>query len=179
MAVKGNQPWLWWEVTTLFSDVALIRESGTTALTVDKGHGRLERRQVWTSSALAGCSTWPHLAQAVCLEREVVLLATGELRRERAYAVTSVAAERADAQAILGWWRGHWGIENRLHWVRDLTFGEDRSPAWVAGVPEMLAALRNTVIGVLRLHGYDALAATRRHLARHPERCFTLIGLRE
>src|SRR3990172_8385912 len=74
MAVKGNQPWLWWEGTTLFSDVALIRESGTTAVTVDKGHGRLERRQVWTSSALAGCSTWPHLAQAVCLEREVVVL---------------------------------------------------------------------------------------------------------
>ena len=177
MPVKDNQPRLLWDLAHLFADAALVAETGTRARTFSKGHGRLEVRRLWTSTALAGYSDWPGLAQALCLEREVVRLNTGEVRRERVYAVTSLPPARAAAGALLALWQGHWGIENRLHWVRDVGFSEDRSAARVGGVPHGLAALRNTVIGVLRAHGHVAIAATRRTLAHHADAAVSLLGL--
>lgn len=177
MPVKDNQPQLLWDLERLFADPALVAETGTSARSFSKGHGRLEVRRLWSSTALVGYSDWPGLAQALYLEREVTRLNTGEIRRERVYAVTSLRPDQADAAALLRLWRGHWGIENRLHWVRDVGFGEDRSPARVGHVPQMLAATRNTVIGVLRAHGHAAIAATRRALARNPTAALALIGL--
>ena len=177
MPVKDNQPRLLWDLARLFADPALVAETGTGARTLDKGHGRLEVRRLRASTALVGYSDWPGLAQALCVEREVTRLNTGEVRRERVYAVTSLAPERADAAALLALWRGHWGIENRLHWVRDVGFAEDRSAARVGGVPQLLAATRNTAIGLLRAHGHSAIAATRRALARHAEAAVALLGL--
>lgn len=175
--VKENQPALDWDLEQLFADPALVAATGTRTVTCDKGHGRLEVRRLWTSTALDGYSDWPGLAQALCLEREVVRLNTGELRRERAYAVTSLAPNQADAAALLRLWRGHWEIENRLHWVRDVGFAEDRSSARVGSVPQGLAATRNTVIGLLRAPGHTAIAATRRALARNPTATLARIGL--
>jgi hypothetical protein len=177
MAVKDNQPQLLEDVLRLFADPALVAATGTCARRFSKGHGRLEVRRLWSSCALVGYSDWPGLAQALCLEREVVRLNTGEVRRERAYAVTSVPPEQADAGALLTLWRGHWGIENQLHWVRDVGFAEDRSAARVGKVPHTLAATRNTVIGLLRAHGHAAIAATRRALAHHAEAAVSLLGL--
>lgn len=177
MMVKDNQPHLLWELEQLFADPALVAATGGSARSVDKGHGRLEVRRLWTSTALLGYSDWPGLAQALCREREVVRLNTGEVRRERVYAVTSLPPEQADAQTLLRLWRGHWGIENRLHWVRDVGFAEDRSATRAGGVPQGLAALRNTVIGLLRAHEHAAIAATRRALARNPAAALTLLGL--
>ena len=64
---------------------------------------------------------------------------------ERAYAITSLPVERADAARLLSIWRGHWGIENRLHWVRDVVFGEDQSRVRTGSAPQLPAALRNLV----------------------------------
>ena len=177
MAVKENQPLLRWDLERLFADPALVAASGAAARTFDKGHGRLEVRRLWASTALDGYSDWPGLAQALCVEREVTRLNTGEVRRERAYAVTSLRPDQADAGALLRLWRGHWGIENRLHWVRDVGFGEDRSAARAGSVPQTLAALRNTAIGLLRAHGHAAIAPTRRLLARDAAATLSLIGL--
>jgi hypothetical protein len=177
MAVKANQPHLLWELQRLFADPTLVAATGTSARSVSKGHGRLEVRRLWTSTALDGYSDWPGLAQALCLEREVTRLNTGEVRRERVYAVTSLRPEQGDAATLLALWRGHWGIENRLHWVRDVGFAEDRSAARSGGVPHGLAVLRNTVIGLLRAHGHTAIAATRRALAYHADAAVTLLGL--
>ena len=113
MAVKDNQPQLLEEVRRLFADPVLVAATGTTDRRVSKGHGRLEVRRLWSSGALVGYSAWPGLAQALCLEREVVRLNTGEVRRDRAYAVTSLPPEQADAGSLLTLWRGHWGIENQ------------------------------------------------------------------
>lgn len=90
MVVKENQPQLWWDLEQVFADPALVAATGTAARTVDKGHGRLEVRHLWVSTALVGYSDWPGLGQAVRVERAVARLNTGELRRERAYAVTSL-----------------------------------------------------------------------------------------
>jgi hypothetical protein len=78
---------------------------------------------------------------------------------------------------LLALWRGHWGIENQLHWVRDVGFHEDRSAARVGGVPHGLAVLRNTAIGLLRAHGHAAIATSRRALAHHPDAAVALLGL--
>lgn len=177
MAVKANQPLLRWDLERLFDDPALAADTGTAARTVGKGHGRLEIRRLRASTALTGYSDWPGLAQALCVEREVVRLNTGEVRRERAYAVTGLRPDQADAAALLALWRGHWGIENRLHWVRDVGFAEDRSAARAGAVPQGLAALRNTTIGLLRAHGHTAIAATRRALARDAPRTLALLGI--
>jgi hypothetical protein len=177
MAVKENQPQLLWDLQQVFTDPALVAATGTRARTFDKGHGRLELRRLWTSTALVGYSDWPGLAQALCLEREVVRLNTGEVHREVVYAVTSLPPEQTDAQELLRLWRGHWSIENRLHWIRDVGFAEDRSAARTGSVPQILAATRNTVIGLLRAHGHPAITASRRALARNPTAALTLIGL--
>ena len=177
MAVKADQPTLREDLTILFADSALVAATGTAARTTDKGHGRLERRTLRASDALVGYSAWPGLGQALCVEREVVDLTTGEVRRERSFAVTSLPPAAADARTLLRLWRGHWGIENRLHWVRDVGFGEDRSAARADAVPQVLAALRNRVIGLLRAHGHTALAAARRRLARDSASMLALLSL--
>ncbi len=154
-----------------------MAETGTAHLAVGKGHGRLERRRLWASAALAGYADWPGLAQALCVEREVTVLATGEVRRERAYAVTSLPPAAAPARDLLRLWRGHWAIENRLHWARDVGFDEDRSGATAGNVPQMLAALHSTALGLLRAHGRPAIARARRHLARAPHETLPFLGL--
>jgi len=89
------------------------------------------------------------------------------LHTEVVYAVTSLSAA-AKPDEIASWLRGHWAIENRLHWVRDVSFDEDRSQTRTAGGPQVMATLRNTVISLLRLDGYLNIASARRHHARNP-----------
>jgi hypothetical protein len=84
--------------------------------------------------------------------------------------ITSVPRERADAATLLGWARGHWGIENRLHYVRDVTLGEDANRTRSGSGPQTLAALRNLAISVLRLRAATNIAAAlRRNAARAHE----------
>lgn len=175
MVVKADQPGLFWDVERLFEEEEPAGATGL-ARTVDKGHGRLEVRRLRASDALAGFSAWPDLAQAACLDRRTTSLATGEIREERAYAVTSLSPDQADAATLLRLWRGHWTVE-ALHWVRDEEFAEDRSGASVGNVPHLLAGLHNTAIGLLRAHGRTAIAASRRHLARAPAETLILLGI--
>jgi hypothetical protein len=87
-----------------------------------------------------------------------------------AYAITSVPVEEADAATLLSWCRGHWGIENRSHYVRDVTLGEDASRVRTGSGPQVLAAFRNAAIGWLRLQGVDNIAAAlRRNAAQVPK----------
>ena len=89
--------------------------------------------------------------------------------REAAYAITSVTESKANAATLLGWWRGHWGIENRSHYVRDVTMGEDASRIRTGSGPQILAAFRNAAIGWLRLQGVANVAeALRRNAAQVP-----------
>ncbi len=90
--------------------------------------------------------------------------------REVAYAITSVPRDQAGAATLLRWWRGHWGIENRSHYVRDVTMGEDASRIRTGSAPQVLAAIRNAAIGWLRERGVDNIAAAlRRNAARVPD----------
>jgi len=114
---------------------------------------------------LNGYLDWPGAAQVCRIRSEV--RAGGEASCEVSYAITSVPRERADAATLLGWHRGHWGIENRLHWVRDVTMGEDANRTRSGSGPQVLAALRNAAIAQMRIAGSTNIAASlRRNAAR-------------
>jgi predicted transposase YbfD/YdcC len=177
MLVKDNQPQLREDIETVFALPPIPGETRTVAETVDGGHGRIEQRRLETSDVLVGYSDWPGLAQVFHLERQVILKKTGEVREEVVAGVTSLAPERADAARLLAFVRGHWHIENKSHWVRDVTFDEDRSQVRCGSIPQVMAGLRNTVIGLMRGAGYTNIAAACRRFAAQPGLALELIGI--
>jgi hypothetical protein len=121
-------------------------------------------------------TAWPHLAQVCRVERQRVHLGTGLIQRQVSYAVTSRAPERADAARLLATLRGHWGIENRLHWVRDVTFDEDRAQVRSGAAPQATAACRNLAIALLRRAGHANVAAACRTYAGRPRAAIALVA---
>ncbi len=83
---------------------------------------------------------------------------------------------QASAEGLESYWRGHWSIENRLHYVRDVSMGEDRCQAHTGNLPQAMAALRNSIITLLRHHGYSSIAKALRHYDAHPKSALILIG---
>ena len=128
------------------------------ATTTDKGHGRLESRHLWSSTALNTYVAFPHVGQVFCVSREVTELVTGTARGETVYGVTSLTPAQASPARLLALVRAHWTIENRLHWVRDVTFDEDRSQIRRGAGPQVMATLRNLAISLLRLAGAPLIA---------------------
>ena len=96
---------------------------------------------------------------------------------EQSFGVTSLATKKADPACVLELNRGHWQIENRLHYVRDVTYDEDRSQVRRGNRPQAMACLRNAAISLLRLAGATNIAASTRELNRHPNAVARLIGL--
>lgn len=178
LVVKDNQAQLRADLEAAFAldadPVGLVGTARTTTL-----HGsRLERRELTATTALVGYSDWPGLQQALKLDRRVIHKATGQLlRQETAYAVTSCPPARATPAQLLTLWRDHWRIENQLHYVRDVTFDEDRSTVHRAHAHQVLAACRNTVLGLLRRRGATNIAATCRRYAAQPAAALAAVGL--
>lgn len=98
-------------------------------------------------------------------------------RIEVSFGITSAPPERASETKLLELNRGHWAIENKLHWVRDVTFDEDRSQVRRRGAPHAMASVRNLAIGVLRIAGATNIAAALRHCARSIGTTLRLLGL--
>ena len=142
--------------------------------TLNKGHGRVERRRLVSSTMLNEYANWPGLKQVCQITR--TRKSKGKTTTEIAYGITSVGRERANAETLLKWNRGHWGIENRLHWVRDETFGEDRSRVRSGNAPQLLASIRNLAINWLRSQGIDRIAESLRENCWNPQRFFAKMG---
>jgi hypothetical protein len=176
MIVKENQPQLRADIELVFT-FPPIGDRQDTVRTVDIGHGRIEQRNITTSAALVGYSDWPGLAQVFELGRHVLIQKTGEERVEVVYGVTSLSPARATPGRLLALVRGQWQIENQSHWVRDVTFDEDRSQVRCGNIPQVMAALRNTTIGLLRWAGHTNIAAACRRLAAQPVQALALIGI--
>lgn len=176
MIVKENQP-------TLKEDIALVftmppaGDRQEHVRTVDVGHGRIETRNLTTSEALVGYSDWPGMAQVFEVGRHVIIKKTGQERVEMVYGVTSLSPAQADPGRLLELVRGHWCIENTSHWVRDVTCDEDRSQVRKGHIPQLMAALRNTAIGLLRGAGYTNIAKACRHMAAQPAKALALVGI--
>ena len=135
MTVKDNQPSLRADLELLFKrppgpdqDLRMVQQTS-------KAHGRLETRTLWASTDIKGYVDWPGVEQGLCLERRGGRLATGELTTEQVYGLTRLAPDQLDLAKLLCRWRGHWGIENRLHWVKDVVLKEDASRVHTGQAP--------------------------------------------
>ena len=169
--VKANRPTLLAALKTLPWNKVPVGSSTTTA--GRHGHGRHARRtiKVIDVPALPGWPEFPGIAQVAQLRRTVTR--HGKKSVEVVYLITSANFHDAPPAVLTAWVREHWGIENRLHWVRDVSFDEDRSQVRTGHAPHVMAALRNTVISILRLAGWTNIAQALRHHARNPDRAIT------
>lgn len=177
MIVKGNQPELLADIELVFQEPELLADTMSAVQTLDIGHGRIEHRRLTASTALVGYSDWPGLQQVFKVERTVTIKKTGEGRAETVYGITSCKPERADAVRLLGYTRHHWHIENKSHHVRDVTFDEDRSQVRSGNIPQVMAALRNTAIGMMRQAGEANIARACRRFAAQPWAALALVGI--
>jgi predicted transposase YbfD/YdcC len=135
----------------------------------ERGHGRAERRTVKVTAAVAAGLAFLYAAQALRIVRRRPLNSK-KWSAETIYAITSLTAIQARPAELAAIIRGHWLIEDRLHWVRDVTYDEDRSQVRTANGPRVMASLRNLAIAILRLTGQTSIAAALRHHARQPSR---------
>jgi hypothetical protein len=135
----------------------------------------VERRTLKATTALSAYLDWPGVAQVGQIES--VVEEDGRVAQETRYFITSAPRQQADAGVLLAWARGHWSIENRSHYVRDVTFGEDASRIRKGSGPQIMAALRNAAIGFLRATGATNIAETIRRNASQGRKLFTKLGI--
>lgn len=145
------------------------------ATTIDKGHGRIEKRTLRTTTLLTKQQDWAGLKQGFEIVRERT--EKGKKTVEVVHGITSLRPEQADAMRLLQLTRGHWAIENGLHYKRDVTMGEDASRVRKGGAPQVMAALRNTVIHLLSDVAAPSLAAAMRTMGNRLSQALSLLGL--
>jgi predicted transposase YbfD/YdcC len=164
--VKANQP-------TLYAACKALPWNDVPSRTnLHKGHGRQVRRTIKVTTAPARI-TFAGAAQIAQIRRTTTR--AGKKTVEVLYVITSADHLAAPPTVLAEWVQGHWGIENRTHWVRDVTYDEDRSRVRTANAPQVVATLRNTAISLLRLAGATNIAASLRHHATRTERPITLV----
>jgi predicted transposase YbfD/YdcC len=178
MIVKENQLNLYRAIEVLFTQPPVPARPGELRRyqSYGKAHGRLEWRTLECSTALEGYLDWPGLGQVMRRTCRRVLLATGEVQTETHYGVTDLGHNLAGPQLLEQIWRGHWTIEDRLHYVRDETLGEDRGQTHTAHAPQALAALRNGILSLLRYHGWSNIAEANRRYDAWPQKALQLLG---
>ena len=169
LTVKGNQPVLRNQLKALpWTDVPVGHTS------IDRGHGRVEQRSLKVVAVSTGI-LFPHAAQAIQLTRKTRKLTGKKWRTEVVYAITSLDPAHATDAQLAALIRGHWCVENRLHWVRDVTFDEDRSQIRTGNGPRVMASLRNLAISLLRLAGVTNIAQALRYHSWDPLRPVELL----
>ena len=147
-----------------------------TYQTVEKGHGRIETRRLTASTALNDYIQWPGVEQVFEYSYERIEVSTGQVKQKTQYGITSLSPTQASAKDLLGLRRGHWTIENKSHWVRDVVLGEDASQVRCGAIPQVMSALRNTALAVLRFAGYHSVSQAVRYFAAHPQHALNLIN---
>lgn len=171
LCVEGNQPTLCADIALAFADPAT--PCSAPVATTDRRRGRTEVRSLRATAALNGYLTaFPGVAQVAELTRTVT--DRKGTRREVVFLITSRPPARADRAQLLAWIRGHWSVESR-HWLRDVTFGEDRSRLRGGHAPQIMATLRNLCLTLIRRTGTTAIAPTRRAFASRPADALALL----
>jgi predicted transposase YbfD/YdcC len=178
MIVKRNQPLLyealerWFAIPTLPADEAHEEQ----VCTVSKGHGRLEIRTLECSTGMEQHLTWPGVVQVMRRTCTRTVLKTGKTSREVTYGLTDLTPRQAGAAQLERLWRAHWTIENRSHYVRDVTLGEDRGQAHTGSTAQALAAWRNGIVCLLRQAGWQSIADAVRAYAASVQDALSLVG---
>jgi len=181
LVVKDNHPRIKEAIAFLFdnppwtaSEKAVEYQRYTTT---DKGHGRIERRTLEASTSLNDDLDGPGWQQVLKRTIRRTIVKTGEVSASVTYAMTSLPPEKADARTLERLWRGHWAIENRVHDVRDVSMGEDAGRAHRGNTPVVLAFLRNLVLSLLRLMGWNSIPNAFRYFRTHLREALQLLGL--
>lgn len=146
-----------------------------SAHTLEKGHGRLEERTLTASSLLSDYLDWPYVEQVFKLERRLTNLKTQRTSDEVSYGLTSLTAEEASPARLLQLRRWHWGIENGLHYRRDVTCHEDAVRTQNPRLAQIMAMINNLLIGLTQREGLPNLAHARRYFNAHPDRALSLL----
>ena len=192
LPVKGNQKGVYQDIQDLFEpfsetetqEVQTQRFASLhtqedahleTHIAVEKARGFLTTRTLTASTLLTEHSDWPGLAQVYQYRVERKHTRTGEITHQTQYGITSLAPKDASAEDLLTLRCQHWTIENKVHWIRDIVFAEDASQVRTDGIPQVMAALRNTVLSVLRFKGYTKISETLRFFAARPKLAVKLI----
>ena len=169
LIVKGNQPSLHHQLRSV--PWKQVPAADTTS---NKGHGRVETRTVKLVAIPAGLA-FPHAALAIQITRTRRPLGRNRASRETVYAVTDLTYDNTTAAELADAIRGHWAIENRLHWIRNVTFAEDHSQVRTGHGPQVMATFRNLAVSLHRLHGATNIAAACRRINRNPNRVLSLV----
>lgn len=180
MVVKRNHKALYQAIAVLFEQGAWtpaekIREYQRSQ-TTNKGHGRLETRTLESSPTLNDYLDWPDVGQVMRRRCQRFTFRTGKSSDETTYAITDLWPQQMGAAGLEALWRGHWTIENRVHYPRDVTLGEDACQIHTGDAPQTLAALRNGLLSLLRHEGWTNIAAGLRHYEASVARALNLIG---
>lgn len=177
LIAKENQPTLTEDIADLFLDRTPDRRRWVEAETWDKGHGRLEHRHIICSPDLNEwfAKQWQGIAQVFRLERTACMLKTGELRHQIVYGLSNLPMGQTEAQRVLQLVRHHWYIENRLHWRRDVTLGEDACQTRTGAMPALLARLNSTVLSLMDRLGVRNIARQTRYFDAHFEQAIQLL----
>jgi predicted transposase YbfD/YdcC len=179
--VKDNQPMTRQAIEQLFAPEKPIPGLGCPpmdfqrARTVNKAHGRLEERTITVSSLLKDYLDWPGVAQVFKLERRFTDLATGEVDQEVRYGLTSLPSQNASPERLLAIVRSEWGIENGLHYRRDVTFQEDATRMTRKTTGRAMATINNLVSSLLALQGFRNFAQARRFFDAHPQQALAVV----
>jgi predicted transposase YbfD/YdcC len=180
--IKGNQPRTHWAIEKLFvHEVCNLRQGAALAKhcqmasQVNKGHGRIEKRTILISTELNDYLDWPHLAQVFRIERIVWYEKYKGRTRQVVYGLTSLTPAEASPGRLLALVRQYWGIENGLHYRRDVTLQEDATRLTVGNAGHNMAIFNNLVIGLAFQHGFHNLAKARRLFNAQPARALSLI----
>ena len=168
LIAKKNQRGLREDLALLFGGEWPRWLEQRTGATLDKGHGRIEVRQLRASTELNEylAERWFELAQVFELEREIVR--NGKVTREVVYGITSLPAGGAPPRRLLALVRQHWHLENRVHWRRDVTLGEDGCQVKQSAAAQVLAAVNNSVLMLMDSLGVENVKAQMREFAAHP-----------
>lgn len=173
--VKKNQPQMYEDLMDFFDDPDAEQQEWQYAKSVQKGHGRLEVRELWASTQMNEWfeTAWAGVAQVFRLRRWVK---DGDKEREEiVYGVTNLPGKKASAARLLALQQAHWRIENRLHYRRDVTLGEDACQVRITGAPQALAALNGGVLALMDWLRVPNVASQMRHFCAHPAEALHLL----
>jgi len=180
MVVKDNQPELHHAIQLLFDQPPWLKQERASEYQIEhvtnKGHGRREVRLLESSPTLCDYLDWPGVGQVFRRQCERLVLKTGSISHETTYGITSLRPEQVGPIQLETLCRGHWTIENRVHYVRDVTMGEDANQTHVGHASHALAALRNAILSLFRRHGWANIAAAFRYYGASVRRALELIG---
>ena len=166
--VKKNQPQMYQDLVDFFEDPEAEHQDWQYSKSVQKGHGRLELREIWSSTQMNEWfeTEWAGVAQVFRLRRHVK--DSDKEREETVYGLTNLPRKKANASRLLAFQQAHWRIENRLHWRRDVTLGEDACQVRTTGAPQALAALNGGVLALMDWLHVPNVASQMRHFCAHP-----------